>query len=36
MVYIAEVVACKVDEKQVPMVWHEDKYFAVDMDKEIR
>jgi flavin reductase (DIM6/NTAB) family NADH-FMN oxidoreductase RutF len=30
IVYLAEVVACEVDEKQVPMVWHNNKYFAVE------
>jgi flavin reductase (DIM6/NTAB) family NADH-FMN oxidoreductase RutF len=30
IVYLAEVVACKVNEKQVPMVWHNNKYFAVE------
>jgi len=30
MVYLAEVVACSVDEKQTPLVWHRDRFFAVD------
>jgi flavin reductase (DIM6/NTAB) family NADH-FMN oxidoreductase RutF len=30
IVYLVEVVACKVDEKQVPMVWHNNKYFALE------
>jgi flavin reductase (DIM6/NTAB) family NADH-FMN oxidoreductase RutF len=34
VVYLAEVVACSVDEKQTPMVWHRDRFFAVD--KEIK
>ena len=29
VVYLAEVVAYKVDEKQVPMVWHRNKYFPL-------
>jgi flavin reductase (DIM6/NTAB) family NADH-FMN oxidoreductase RutF len=34
VVYLAEVVACSVDDKQTPMVWHRGKFFAVD--KEIK
>lgn len=29
IVYIAEVVAYEVDEKQIPLVWHKDRYFSV-------
>jgi flavin reductase (DIM6/NTAB) family NADH-FMN oxidoreductase RutF len=29
VVYLAEVVAYKVDEKQVPVAWHRNKYFSL-------
>lgn len=32
IVFLAEVVACNVDEKQTPMVWHRDRYFAVEKE----
>ena len=34
MVFLAEVVACNIDEKQIPVVWHRDRYFA--LEKEIK
>ncbi|MDA8123909.1 MAG: flavin reductase family protein [Deltaproteobacteria bacterium] len=32
LVYIAEVVAYGVDEKQVPLVWHENRFFSVEKE----
>jgi flavin reductase (DIM6/NTAB) family NADH-FMN oxidoreductase RutF len=32
VVYLAEVVACNVDEDKTPVVWHRDKYFAVEKE----
>jgi flavin reductase (DIM6/NTAB) family NADH-FMN oxidoreductase RutF len=32
IVYLVEVVACNVDEKHIPMVWHRDRYFAVEKE----
>ncbi len=34
IVYLAEVAACKVDEKQIPVAWFRNKYFA--LNEEIR
>jgi flavin reductase (DIM6/NTAB) family NADH-FMN oxidoreductase RutF len=34
VVYLVEAVACNVDEKQTPMVWHRDRFFAVE--KEVK
>jgi flavin reductase (DIM6/NTAB) family NADH-FMN oxidoreductase RutF len=32
VVYLAEVVACNVDDNKTPMVWHRDRFFAVDKE----
>jgi flavin reductase (DIM6/NTAB) family NADH-FMN oxidoreductase RutF len=32
VVYLAEVVACTVDEKQVPLAWHRNKYFSLTQE----
>jgi flavin reductase (DIM6/NTAB) family NADH-FMN oxidoreductase RutF len=32
IVYLAEVVACKVDETKVPLVWHNNKYFSLEKE----
>ena len=29
-IYLAEAIACKVDERLVPIAWHGNKYFALD------
>ena len=29
-IYLAEAIACKVDESLVPIAWHGNKYFALD------
>ena len=32
IVYLVEVVAYKVDTKQVPIAWHQNKYFALNKE----
>jgi len=32
IVYLVEVVAYKVDTEQVPIAWHQNKYFALDKE----
>ena len=32
IIYLAEVVAYKVDEKQVPVAWHRNKYFSLTQE----
>ena len=34
MLYLVEVVACKVDDTLTPIAWHKDRYFS--LDKEVR
>ena len=34
LLYLVEVVACKVDDSETPIAWHQDRYFS--LDKEVR